>query len=71
MDNLSKQRQKEAQEKADKIISRLAVETVDETTLIQYVSNYIDDSLTVEPLHSGVKSLSPKYLAFFKNKKTN
>jgi hypothetical protein len=37
MDKFTKEKQKEAQEKADKIISRLAVETVDDKTLIEYV----------------------------------
>ena len=41
MDKVSKQRQKEAQEKADKITSRLAVETVDAATLIEYVSRLV------------------------------
>ena len=37
MDKYTKEKQKEAQEKADKIISRLAVETVDDKALIEYV----------------------------------
>ena len=41
MDKYTKEKQKEAQDKADKIISRLAVETIDENTLIQYVSNFL------------------------------
>jgi hypothetical protein len=39
MDKYTKEKQKEAQERADKIITRLAVETVDDNTLIQYVSD--------------------------------
>ena len=39
MDKYTKEKQKESQERADKIITRLAVETVDDNTLIQYVSD--------------------------------
>ena len=39
MDKYTKEKQKESQERADKIITRLSVETVDDNTLIQYVSD--------------------------------